>query len=75
TDRMMQQLGHESNPATVAGMYRDILDEFVIDKSDEYYQEQVEANGLICRMMPTIMNNMDAKQKLARELLKPPERA
>ncbi len=69
TDRMLAQLGHAVTPAAVAALYRDVLDAFVIDTQDAPQAPAVEALGLRCHKLPTVMTDLAAKQHLARALL------
>lgn len=69
TDRMLRQLGHAVRPETVAGFYRDVLDLFVVDAADADAIPAVQALGLRCAALPTVMHDLPAKQALARELL------
>lgn len=69
TDRMLRQLGHPVRPETVADFYRDVLDVFVVDAADADAIPAVQALGLRCAALPTVMHDLPAKQALARELL------
>jgi LPPG:FO 2-phospho-L-lactate transferase len=69
TDRMLAQLGHEVSPAAVARLYRDVLDAFVVDAQDAACAPAIEALGLRCVALPTVMTDRAAKEALARALL------
>lgn len=69
TDRMLAQLGHEVSPVSVAKLYQDVLDVFVVDAQDADCIPVVEALGLRCVALPTVMVDLAAKQALARALL------
>ncbi len=69
TDRMMEQLGYEVSPVAVAGMYKHLIDLFVLDEQDEALAGDVTALGLRCEALPTIMTDLAAKTALARGLL------
>ena len=69
SDTMLWQLGHEVSPVTVARMYQDILDVFVLDESDHGFQREIEKLGLRCLCLPTIMNSLADKKQLAQALL------
>jgi LPPG:FO 2-phospho-L-lactate transferase len=73
TDRMLAQLGHEVSPLGVARLYRDVLDAFVVDTQDAAAVPAIEALGLRCVALPTVMSDLAAKQALARALLALPE--
>jgi LPPG:FO 2-phospho-L-lactate transferase len=74
TDRMLAQLGHEVSPLAVARLYRDVLDAFVLDAQDAASAPAIEALGLRCAVLPTVMSDLAAKQALAQALLALPER-
>lgn len=69
TDKMLAELGHAVSPVTVAEMYRDVIDVFVLDEADRAQAAAVEALGLRCAVLPTVMNDLAAKRGLARALL------
>lgn len=69
TDKMMAQLGLAVSPVTIAGRYRDVLDLFVLDEQDGHLAPEVEALGLKCAVLPTVMSDLAAKQSLARALI------
>jgi LPPG:FO 2-phospho-L-lactate transferase len=66
---MLAQLGHEVSPAAVARLYRDVLDAFVVDAQDAACAPAIEALGLRCVALPTVMTDRAAKEALARALL------
>ncbi len=70
TDRMLGQLGHAVAPEAVAALYRDVLDLFVVDAQDAASVPAVEALGLRCVALPTVMRDLAARETLARELLR-----
>jgi LPPG:FO 2-phospho-L-lactate transferase len=72
TDRMLAQLGLAVSPVTVAEAYRDFLDVFVVDAQDRALLPQIEALGMGCVALPTVMHDLPAKQALARALLNLP---
>jgi LPPG:FO 2-phospho-L-lactate transferase len=69
TDKMMAELGLPVSPVTVAQQYRDCLDAFVLDSQDAALRPDIEALGLRCVVAPTVMDDLPAKQALARKLL------
>lgn len=69
TDRMLAQLGHAVSPAGVARLYADVLDVFAVDTQDAAAAPSVEALGLRCAVLPTVMSDLAAKQGLAQALL------
>ncbi|HUJ75829.1 MAG TPA: 2-phospho-L-lactate transferase [bacterium] len=69
TDRMLAQLGLPVSPVTVADGYRELLDVFVLDAQDAALRPAIEALGLRCAVLDTVMENLAAKQRLARDVL------
>lgn len=69
TDRMMEQLGYAVSPVAVAGMYKHLIDLFVLDEQDQALAGEVTALGLRCAALPTVMSDLAAKTALARGLL------
>lgn len=69
TAAMMSQLGHEVSAASVAGLYDDFVDTFVLDHRDAGLRGQIEAHGLGVFTAETVMDDMAARVALARSLL------
>jgi LPPG:FO 2-phospho-L-lactate transferase len=67
--KMMTELGLEVSPAGVAHHLRDVLNGFVIDHLDESYQDVITDMGLRTLVTGTIMNNNEARVRLAKEIL------
>ena len=67
--KMMTELGLEVSPAGVAHHLRDVLNGFVIDHLDEPHQDAITDMGLRTLVTGTIMNNNEAKVRLAKEIL------
>ena len=67
---MMRQLGDEANAATVARLYHDFLDMFVLDRRDQSLIEPIRALGLEARAVETVMDNPSARLALADSLLR-----
>lgn len=67
--KMMTELGLEVSPAGVAHHLRDVLNGFVIDHLDEPYQDAITDMGLRTLVTGTIMNNNEARVRLAKEIL------
>jgi LPPG:FO 2-phospho-L-lactate transferase len=66
---MMRQLGDEVSAASVARLYHDFLDIFVLDRRDVILQEQIAALGVEVRATETVMDDMASRVALARFLL------
>ncbi len=64
--KMMQELGQEISPLTVARHFADLLDGFVIDQADAALAPALAIPALVTN---TIMADLDAQARLAREVL------
>lgn len=69
SDKMLAELGHEVSPVGVARLYRDIIDVFVVDEQDAHTAPRIEALGLRCVLVDTVMRDLAAKEALAKALL------
>lgn len=68
-DKLMQGLGLEVSAYSVAHLYRDFLDIFIIDHMDQAQGERIEKLGLHVIVTNTIMKNLRDKVRLARATL------
>ena len=73
-DRLLRGLGIEVSARGVAGFYRDWMDGFVIDARDAALVPDVEALGLRCEAVETLMRDVAISEKLARTALALAER-
>ncbi len=64
--KMMRELGREASPQTVAEHFADILDGFVLDEMDAALAPAIRMPVLVT---DTIMVDLEAKRRLAREVL------
>jgi len=62
---MLRDLGHEVSAASVAAMYRDFLDIFIVDQSDAGLERDVLELGIEARLADTIMSSLEKKKELA----------
>ena len=69
SDKMLQQLGHDSSARGVAKLYADFTGVFVIDPIDKNESEAIEELGMRVEVLPTVMKTRLQKRKLARALL------
>jgi LPPG:FO 2-phospho-L-lactate transferase len=69
TVEMMSDLGHTPSATGVASLYRDFADLFVLDEQDRALKPDVESFGLQVLIAETVMNTLEEKQRLAREVL------
>lgn len=67
--RMLSSLGHGASAAAVARLYAPFVDHFVVDLLDAGEVAAVEALGVPCTALDTMMVDGTASEKLARELL------
>jgi hypothetical protein len=65
----MAELGLEVSVVGVARQYRDICDHLVIDRRDENLAQAVADAGLTPIVTNTIMESLEDKTTLAREIL------
>jgi LPPG:FO 2-phospho-L-lactate transferase len=68
-DRLLKSLGGDSSASGAAGYLTGICDLFVVDATDESEVAKVEAFGMNCTALDTIMSDASAAERLARELL------
>ena len=69
-DRMLVSLGHESSAVGVARLYRDLVDVYVYDETDDpALAPQIEAFGMRVLRAPTIMTDDASGAALARRVL------
>jgi LPPG:FO 2-phospho-L-lactate transferase len=68
-DRLLVSLGYASSAATVASLYADFLNTFVIDVTDVHEEEAVDKLGIRPIALDTVMVDRAASTRLARELL------
>ena len=70
-DRMLSSLGEESSARGVARRYAAVglLDIFVIDTADEAWAGEIRTLGLGVAVTDTIMSDVAARARLAREML------
>ena len=69
TAKMMRELGVEVSPVAVARRYRDFADGFVLDASDAELAPRVTASGLRALTVNTVMDSLDDRTMLARDVL------
>ena len=67
--KMMNELGLDVSAAGVANQLKDVLTGFVIDHLDESQQDTITDMGLRTLVTATIMNNNEARVRLAKEVL------
>ena len=68
-DKLMRGLGLEVSAYSVAKLYRDFIDTFVLDASDVSEKSRIEELGLKVKVTNTLMKNIECKVELARTVL------
>jgi LPPG:FO 2-phospho-L-lactate transferase len=68
-DKLMQGLGLDVSAYSVAKLYQDFLDAFIIDRVDEAEKEHIESLGAKVVVTNTIMKTLEDKVQLARVVL------
>jgi len=68
-DKLMRGLGLEVSPHSVAHLYRDFLDTFVLDEADQQEKPRIEELGIKVVVTNTIMRNLEDKVRLANTVL------
>jgi len=70
SDKMLTQLGHESNAIGIAKLYADFIGTLVIDPADKSQAQKITSLGIKTVVLPTVMKTLLQKRKLVRSLLK-----
>jgi len=68
-DKLMQGLGLEVSAYSVAKLYQDFLDTFIIDRVDKAEKEHIENLGVQVIVTNTIMKTLEDKVQLAKVVL------
>ena len=68
-DRLMTELGHESTVVGVAKLYAPICGTLIIDSADAHLASKVEAEGMRCVVVDTVMSTPENSKHLARTTL------
>jgi len=68
-DKLMRGLGLEVSPYSVAHLYRDFLDTFVLDEADQQERSRIEELGIKVVVTNTIMRTLEDKVRLAKAIL------
>jgi len=68
-DKLMRGLGLEVSPYSVAHLYRDFLDTFVLDEADRQEKARIEELGIKVVVTNTIMRSLEDKVRLAKAIL------
>ena len=68
-DKLLRGLGFEVSAFSVAKLYADFLDTFVLDVEDVLEREKIEKLGLEVKVTNTLMKSLERKVELARVVL------
>jgi len=68
-DKLMQGLGLDVSAYSVAKLYQDFLDVFIIDRVDEAEKERIESLGAEVVVTNTVMKTLEDKVRLAKVFL------
>lgn len=68
-DKLMRGLGFEVSAFSVANLYKDFLDVFVIDTKDADEKRRIEQLGIDVKVTDTVMNSLEDKVRLAKVVL------
>ena len=68
-DRMLTELGHEASVVGVARLYAPFCSTLVIDEADAGAASAVEAEGVRCLVVPTVMRDVEDAVALAKAVL------
>jgi LPPG:FO 2-phospho-L-lactate transferase len=68
-DKLMKGLGLEVSAFSVAKLYADFLDTFILDSLDVAEKERIEQLGIGVKVMDTIMRSLEDKVRLATYVL------
>jgi LPPG:FO 2-phospho-L-lactate transferase len=69
TDKFLAGLGHEVSALSVARLYQDFLDLFIVDRLDVGLLPAIEGLPVKTRIAETVMHNLERKISLAKEAL------
>jgi len=67
--KLLAELGHDVSALGVARCYAGLLDTFIVDRVDAGLKPGIEALGMRCAVLDTVMRNDADKERLARAIL------
>jgi LPPG:FO 2-phospho-L-lactate transferase len=68
-DKLLRGLGFEVSAFSVAKLYSDFLDTFILDKADFAEKDKIEKLGMEVKVVNTLMKSLEDKIELARVVL------
>jgi LPPG:FO 2-phospho-L-lactate transferase len=66
---MLRDLGHEVSARSVAAMYQDFADVFVLDNADAAIEADIASLGVHTIVADTVMSTLEDKRQLAQVVL------
>ena len=66
--KIMAELGEEPSAVTVARFYAGLVDLFIVDTNDGALAGEIRALGMEPVVLDSVMNSLDDRQRLAREI-------
>lgn len=67
--KMLRELGHAVSPVSVAKLYAGLVTRFVLDRADSGLVGGIERLGMEVQVSNTVMNTLEDKVRLAREIM------
>ncbi len=67
--KMLEQLDYDVSPTSIARLYADFLDVFILDERDEISRAEIEDMGIKVQVLNTVMHTPRDKVALARDIL------
>src|SRR5690625_1558642 len=64
-DAALAAIGVPATADAVAGLYRDLVDGWLVDETDADRVEAVQSQGISCRAVPLLMHDVDATAAMA----------
>jgi len=68
-DKLLRGLGFEVSAYSVAKLYSDFLDTFILDSADSAERDKIEKLGIEVKVTNTLMKNLETKIALAKTVL------
>jgi len=68
-DKLLRGLGFEVSAYSVAKLYSDFLDTFILDSADSAEKDKIEKHGIEVKVTNTLMKNLETKIALSKTVL------
>jgi len=69
-DKMMKGMGLEVSSYSVANMYKDFIDAFVLDVTDRHLKDKIESLRIHVYVIDTLMKGLKEKMQIAENILR-----